>query len=433
MNPLATMINDIIQRESEAVFGMFSALGRRMYWPAKGILSQSAEAAKATINASIGIATDGAVPLHLPCVHRYFQGLDGKDLYTYAPSPGRKTLREAWLAKMRRQNPSLGAQAVSLPVVTNALTHGLSLIGDLFLDAGDTVLVSDLHWENYDLCWHERLGAQVATWPLFTPSLSGMDLAGFEAALVRNRGKKVMVVLNFPNNPSGYSPTREEAAAIVRILTREADHTSILAVCDDAYYGMAYENTCWNESLFGLLCGAHERLLAVRLDGATKEEFVWGMRVGFLTYGIRGGTAALYQALEEKTAGLIRSTVSNITHPGQTIVEKALADPAFAQEQSRTVAILAERYRVVRQAAYRSEYADAWDVYPFNSGYFMCLRIKGVDADTVRRKLLASHKLGVIALGPTDLRVAFSCVRLEDIEVVFASIAQCVRSLQKKT
>lgn len=430
MNPLATIANDQLRRESAAVYGMLSSLGQRMYWPAKGILSQSAEAAKTAVNASIGIATDGAAPLNLPCVNRYFQGLEAKDLYTYAPSPGRKTLREAWLAKMRRQNPSLGAQAVSLPVVTNALTHGLSLVGDLFLNAGEPVLVSDLHWENYDLCWHERLGARVETWPLFTPTLSGLDLAGFEAALARHRGKKVMVVLNFPNNPSGYSPTRDEAAAMVRILTRAAEQTSIVAVCDDAYYGMAYEESCWNESLFGLLCGAHERLLAVRLDGATKEEFVWGFRVGFLTYGVRGGTAALYQALEEKTAGLIRGTFSNITHPGQTIVEKALADPAFVREQAATVAILAERYRAVRQAVFRPAYADVWDVYPFNSGYFMCLRIKGVDADRLRRHLIAEGQLGVIALGPTDIRVAFSCVRMEDIEGVFATIARGVRALR---
>jgi aspartate/methionine/tyrosine aminotransferase len=431
MHPLATAANDIIQRESPAVFGLLSALGTRMYWPAKGILSQSAEAAKAKVNASIGIATNGSTPLYLPCVHKYFQGLDSKDLYAYAPSPGRKSLRDAWLAKMRRQNPSIGTQAISLPVVTNALTHGLSLLGDLFLNPGDVVLTSDLHWENYELCWQERIGATVSTWPLFDTALKGMDLAALEKALAAHRGRKVMLALNFPNNPSGYSPTKTEAQAIAQILGRAAEAgTRIIAVCDDAYYGMAYETECWNESLFGLLCGLHSNLLAIRLDGATKEEFVWGLRVGFITYGVKGGTPALYQALEDKTAGLIRATISNVSHPGQTIVEKALADPAFAQEQTATIAVLAERYRAVRIAATRSEYADLWQVYPFNSGYFMCLKIKGVEADTLRKHLIANHNLGTIALGPTDLRVAFSCVRQEDIEGVFVAIAQGIRQLR---
>ena len=39
------------------------------------------------------------------------------------------------------------------------------------------------------------------------------------------------------------------------------------------------------ESLFGLLANLHPNLLAVKLDGATKELFVWGLRCGFVTFG----------------------------------------------------------------------------------------------------------------------------------------------------
>jgi len=37
--------------------------------------------------------------------------------------------------------------------------------------------------------------------------------------------------------------------------------------------------------LFGKLANAHPNLLAIKLDGATKELFVWGLRCGFITYG----------------------------------------------------------------------------------------------------------------------------------------------------
>ena len=50
-----------------------------------------------------------------------------------------------------------------------------------------------------------------------------------------------------------------------------------------------------------LLAQAHQNILAIKIDGATKEEFVWGLRVGFITYGVKGGTKALYDALEQKT------------------------------------------------------------------------------------------------------------------------------------
>ena len=240
-----------------------------------------------------------------------------------------------------------------------------------------------------------------------------------------------MVSLNFPNNPSGYTPTRAEAAAIVQALTGAAEAGSrLVVVCDDAYYGMFYDGACEVESLFGRLCQAHPNLLAVKVDGATKEEFVWGVRVGFITFGVKNGTPAVYKALEDKTAGIIRAVVSSVTHPGQSIVLKALQDPGFRAQQSEKVAVLRKRAEVTAVECGRPEYRDCWDVYPFNSGYFMCLRLKGADADTVRLRLLDEHGVGTIALGEANLRVAFSCLTEAQIPGVFQAIAAAVRAVR---
>jgi hypothetical protein len=77
----------------------------------------------------------------------------------------------------------------------------------------------------------------------------------------------------------------------------------------------------------------------------------------------------------------------------------------------------------------RPEYRDCWDVYPYNSGYFMCLRLRGADADQVRQKLLDEHGVGTIALGPSNLRVAFSCLTEAQIPGVFKAIANAARGL----
>ena len=42
---------------------------------------------------------------------------------------------------MLKENPELSEEAISMPVVTNALTHGLSLVGDLFVNENDVVLL----------------------------------------------------------------------------------------------------------------------------------------------------------------------------------------------------------------------------------------------------------------------------------------------------
>jgi aspartate/methionine/tyrosine aminotransferase len=412
---------------------MLAERGKRFFFPAKGILAQGAEAKQKgkTANATVGIATENGAPMHLACVSKYFTGLAPTEVFDYAPSYGKPEVRAAWAKKQRAELPSLGDHPTSNPVVTNALTHGLGLVGDLFLDPGDAVLTADLLWENYNLSWETRLGARFDYFPFFDEKLTGFNLPAFEAGLKRHRGQKLVVSLNFPNNPSGYTPTRPEAAAIAAALTAEAEAGTRLVVCvDDAYYGMFYDDASATESMFGKLARASANLLAIKVDGGTKEAFIWGLRVGFLTFGVKNGTAAAYKALEDKTAGLIRAYVSNISNPAQSIVLKALNDPEFRPQQAAKVALLRARAKVTAEECRRPEYADCWDVYPFNSGYFMCLRLKGADADTVRLRLLDDHGVGTIALGKTDLRVAFSCLTEAQIPGVFSSTAKAVRAVR---
>jgi aspartate/methionine/tyrosine aminotransferase len=435
LHPLAQAANDALEKETPVLLAMLSERGKRFFFPAKGILAQGAEAKQKakTANATVGIATENGAPMHLACVNKYYQGLTPAEIFDYAPSYGKPDLRAAWAKKQRSETPSLGDHPTSNPVVTNALTHGLGLVGDLFLDPGDAVVTSDLMWENYNLNWETRLEARFHYYPFFDEKLTGFNLSGLTQALAKHRGKKLVVSLNFPNNPSGYTPTRAEADGIAKALTAEAEAGTKLVVCvDDAYYGMLFDDACEKESLFGRLAKASNNLLAVKIDGATKEEFVWGLRVGFITFGVKNGTAAAYKALEDKTAGLIRAYVSNISNPGQSVVLKALNDPEFRSQQAEKVAVLRARASVVAKECRKPEYADCWDVYPFNSGYFMCLRLKDADADAVRVRLLDDHGVGTIALGKREIRVAFSCLAEAQIPGVFSAAAKAVRAVRGK-
>jgi aspartate/methionine/tyrosine aminotransferase len=433
LNPLAEAANAALAKDCPVILDLLSERGKRMFFPAKGILAQGAEAKqKASFaNATVGIATEDGAPMHLACIHQFYNHLKPADIYEYAPSYGRMDLRQAWAAKQRAETPSLGDHPTSLPVVTNALTHGLSLVGDLFLDPGDEALSSDLMWENYNLSWETRLSARISTYPFFDQKLTGFNMTAFTQALAERKGRKLVVALNFPNNPSGYSPTKAEAGAIVNALTAAAAAgTKLVVVCDDAYYGMFFDDAAETESLFGRLARAHPNLLAIKIDGATKEEFVWGLRIGFVTFGVANGTKAAYDALEQKVGGIVRAYISNVSMPGQSIVLKALQDPQFRAQQAQKVALLKSRAIVTAEHCRKSEYADCWDVYPFNSGYFMCLRVKGCTAEAVRQELLATHGVGTIALGQSELRVAFSCLTAAQIPEVFARIATAVRAIR---
>lgn len=426
MNPLAQQLNDTIAREHPHLSGMLSQLGKAIYFPKVGILSQSAEARqKANVyNATIGIATENGKPMYLDAIHRHLSGFDPKDLYDYAPPAGKPELRRLWREKLLRENPSLAGKSFGLPIVTNALTHGLSIVADLFVDAGDPVILPDKNWENYELTFGVRRGARLVYYPLYDNQWK-FNAAGLRDALLAQKAHgKAIVLLNFPNNPTGYTPGPAEGEAIVAAIREAAEAgINVVAVTDDAYFGLFFEDSL-HESLFGRLCGLHERVLPIKIDGATKEDYVWGFRVGFITYG--GLSENCLDALEQKTLGIIRATISSGPHPSQTFVLEALKSPDFDRQRAEKFAIMKRRANKVKQLLDSGKYGDDWTYYPFNSGYFMCLRLKTADAEAVRRRLLEAYGVGTIALGPNDLRVAFSCIEEDQLEDLFDRIHQAV-------
>jgi aspartate/methionine/tyrosine aminotransferase len=426
MNPLAQQLNETIAEGNPRVAEMLSGLGKAIYFPKVGILSQSAEAKqKANVyNATIGIATENGQPMHLEVIQETLSAYDPKDLYEYAPPGGKPELRTVWRDKMLLENPSLEGIKLSLPVVTNALTHGLSVVADLFADVGDAVIVPDKNWENYELTFSVRRGAEMVNFPLYDAD-NRFNSAGLRDALLaqKDRGKAI-VLLNFPINPTGYTPDAEEGREIIAAIHDAAEAgINVVAVTDDAYFGLFFEDSL-QESLFGQLCGLHERVLAVKVDGATKEEYVWGFRVGFVTYG--GLAETTLASLEQKTLGIIRATISSGPHPSQTFILRALKSPQFREQKEQKFNIMKGRANKVKQLLDSGKYGAEWTYYPFNSGYFMCLNLLYAEAEAVRQRLLNAYGVGTIALGKTDLRVAFSCIEEVNLEDLFDRIHQAV-------
>lgn len=433
MNPLAAELNEMLTQHNPNVLASLSDLGKNLFFP-KGILTQSAEAKEKAhkFNATIGIATEKGGPMYLPCIHEKLSGFDPKDIYPYAPPAGRLDLRNLWKEKMLRENPSMKGKHISTPIVTNALTHGLSIVADLFMDPGDHLILPDMLWGNYNLTFATRRGAIVKKHPTFTVA-GGYDVDAFKAVL-RNSAEekgKAVVLLNFPNNPSGYTPTVAEGDALVAAILEVAESgCKIVVITDDAYFGLFFEDSM-TESLFGKLANRHPRVLAVKLDGATKEEYVWGFRTGFITFadGHEYENAPVITALEKKTMGIIRATISNCPHPSQTFVVEALKSSKFEKQKEEKYKVMKGRALKVKKVLNSGKFDKAWEYYPFNSGYFMCLKLKNVDAEKLRVHLLDKYGVGTISINKTDLRIAFSCIEEGDIPELFDIIYQAVQDL----
>jgi aspartate/methionine/tyrosine aminotransferase len=441
VNPLAQALNQKLEAASPEIFSMLSALGKRLYFP-KGILTQGAEAKEKAkkINATIGIATEGGAPMYLKSIHAMVSGVSPADAYTYAPPSGRAGLRDLWRKKLLKENPSLEGKTFGTPIITSAITHGIALAGDLFVDEGDVVIMPDQLWGNYRLAYEVRLGGKIETFPFFAGD--GFNKDGFKSCVDKHAAAqaaagrdKLVVLLNFPNNPTGYMPTEAEGDSIVEsLLARANAGTKLVVLCDDAYFGLFFHigGRSMTESLFGKLTNLHPNILAVKLDGATKELFVWGLRCGCITFGPgkTEGAADVLDVLDHKIRGDIRAVVSNAPQLSQTLVEKALASEGIDAERAEKCGILEARAKEVDKVARDAKYKDSWDVYAFNSGYFMLIKVKGVSAHKLREHLLDKHQVGLISTAETDLRVAFSCLEVTQVRDLFETVHTAIGELR---
>ena len=423
MNKLATQLNATLGAAAD----FLSPAGKRIYFPYGGILGQGAEAKACDINATIGMAfeEDGS-PLVMTCFQK---GLNlDKKAFLYAGSFGLPKLRELWKEMEYVKNPSLKGKSFSNPVVTNALTHGLRICAELFAGPKDTLVVPDLYWDNYELVFQEAVGCKVTHFNTFKKG--AFDVAAMKAALLAP-GDKKLLILNYPNNPTGYTATLEDAKKIVSAVKAvAAKGKKVVVILDDAYFGLVYEKGIHEESLFAEFSDLHKNVLAVKLDGTTKEDYVWGLRVGFISFAFKGATEAQLKALEAKAAGDVRSCISNASSIGQHLAIQAFADPDYAAQKREKYAVLKKRYHQIRVILKtHPEYAKAFEVMPFNSGYFMCVKPIGVDAEAVRKHLIAKYSTGAIVLSGL-IRLAFSTIPTAKLAKLFQNVADAVTDLR---
>jgi len=428
MNKLAEESNS--QLKGTVAERLLSTMGSRLYFP-KGIVAQAGEAKKAahTANATIGMAFNHGKPFILSAIADSMPTLTPEQTVLYAPTAGVEQLRMEWQNQLIKKNPSVNQGEISLPVVTTGLTGGLSAIADLFVDKGQTVITSDPCWDNYTLIFDVRREGIIRNVPFFASGCSccchsGLDLEGISQA-VREEAKKgqVRIVLNFPNNPTGYSPTKAEARALVELFYEVArDGADVLIICDDAYFGLFYEDDICEESPFSLFAGLHERILAVKIDGPIKEDYVWGLRIGFVTIGSCGLKQEHYNALNVKLTGAIRATISCSSTPAQYFALKSLEDSRTAGEKAAFREIMRKRYVAVKAFIEENPDHPVLKPYPCNSGYFLSFNCLGVSSEALRQELLSKHGIGVVSLGEHCLRIAFSSLDEEQIPPVLKTV-----------
>ena len=187
----------------------------------------------------------------------------------YTHNLGIRELREALAAYVSRLHRPTTADQVA---VTSAGVNALMLASQLLLDPGDRVVAVVPLWPNLQEI-PKILGAEVATVPLaFSASGWTLDLDRLLAALTP--GTRALY-LNSPNNPTGWTISRDEQ----RVLLEHCRRHRIWIFADDAYERLYFGDGGVAPSFLDLMA-PEDRVIST--NTFSKAWLMTGWRLGWL-------------------------------------------------------------------------------------------------------------------------------------------------------
>ncbi len=243
----------------------------------------------------------------------------------YPPLSGAEALKSAIAAKYRRE------QRLDVPLanilVTNGGKQAIFNVVMSVINAGDEVIIPAPAWAGYEQTVQFAGGK-----PVFVPcpQANGFVLQAptLEAAITpRTR----LLILNYPNNPSGAACSADALAAIAEVLRR---HPDIWVLSDDIY-----EHLLFDDFRYATLAAVAPDLAdrTVTMTGVSKSYAMTGWRIGFCA-----GPSALIKACTVVQA----TTTSGVSSIGQAAALAALEGPQDSLSK-RAAAYQARRDLVV--------------------------------------------------------------------------------------
>lgn len=407
----------------------FSTLGQNLILP-KDVLIQSKETAavKGAVNATIGIATKNKKAIGLDKIDEIISEINKTEYLPYSPTSGLPKLRELWKKKILKDNNTLDEKYLSLPMVTTGITQGIDTVANLFSEKGDALLLPNLFWQNYAQIYSVKLENKIYRYTQFN-NKNNFNLENFEEILYSIKENKISIILNFPNNPTGYTPSINELYSLVNIIDSFAKKNptkQLIIISDDAYFGLFFEKNHKNSSLsFTAKLSDNENCLVIKLDGITKEFYSWGLRIGFITYYTKDSN--LKNIILEKTQGYLRSTTSSPTNLSQQIAIRLLTSSAAIDQKIKNDKLIEERYNILKETIADQKLENEVTILPFNSGYFFTIKMPdNINAHEFRLKFLHEYKYGVYSMDDRHIRIAFSCLGKEIIPDLIKKFKECV-------
>lgn len=191
---------------------------------------------------------------------------EGQTMYT--SNAGLFELREE-LAHHLSRTLDLSYDPLHEILITTGASEAVDLVMRAVLAPGDVVLVPDPSYVSYAPC-AILAGASVNYVPTHARENFRMRVEDLEQVY---SPKAKLLVLSYPNNPTGAIMTREDLLPIADFVTKH----DLLVLADDIYSDLTYDET---HVSFASLPGMHDRTLFV--SGFSKSYAMTGWRIGYV-------------------------------------------------------------------------------------------------------------------------------------------------------
>lgn len=179
----------------------------------------------------------------------------------YTESQGAPLLREEIARLYQTINPS--------DVLVAAPEEAIFLVMNCLLQAGDHIIVTFPAYQSlFQIA--QALGCQVTRWALRPEQDTWTLDLDFLQASITDHTK--LIVINFPHNPTGYLPTRDQMSQIIEI----AQSHDLPLFSDEMYWRLEHRP----ETQLPAVCDRYER--GISLFGLSKTFALPGLRIGWL-------------------------------------------------------------------------------------------------------------------------------------------------------
>ncbi|MEE9377926.1 MAG: aminotransferase class I/II-fold pyridoxal phosphate-dependent enzyme [Candidatus Lokiarchaeia archaeon] len=433
-------------------YNSLSEIGKRIFLP-DGIFYWSGRAKNeaeliGTLGAAYGFENDfieGGSTDWLPCYLREitdYSNLSVKQIIPYTSIGGLLETRKIWKDWIIKKSLYSEKEAsllsrlekyITTPVITGGVTNGIFQACSMFLNPSDYIIVPNKRWGNYDNIIYKFIGAKTQSFEFFKEN--EMNIDGLRSAIekIAKIQEKIVLLLNFPNNPTGYVPKKEEASNLVEMLkdSQTTHDKPIIVLVDDAYEPYVYKDDVLDKSIFYDLHQLDENVIPIKLDGITKELLIYGGRVGFLTLGLKPSWIAdeeelqnLKDEIHNKLEGFIRATISNCNSFYQVLIHKLFEENGFEQiikSREGVYKLLKKRYETINSELKKINNPNI-SIDPNSGGFFVFVNLDSnkIKAGKFADHLLKEYKVGIIPIEKLDeningIRIAYCSIDLSKI------------------